>query len=189
MAALPAYFCAAANLAAVVALATVLAPGTTLADEAARATYVREHLVGWRLGWGLWVLAAVSLLVFYRWWTARVGAPLWLLGIAVVGFSADLIAESLLITVVPERPGLAPLTFLLTGGVANGCYTIAGALISLRTPHLRGGLAAWTAAVWLAGAVLSAFAFREAPLGVAAATAVLFALFIPWCVAVGRRLA
>ena len=58
----PAYCCAAANLAAAVALLTVLAPGTPLALEPARAAYVREHVALWRAGWSLWVVAAVSLL-------------------------------------------------------------------------------------------------------------------------------
>lgn len=50
MSASPAYFCAAANLVAAVALATVLAPGTPLAAEPARAAYVRDHLAVWRAG-------------------------------------------------------------------------------------------------------------------------------------------
>ena len=189
MAALPAYLCAAANLCAVLALATVLAPGTTLTDEPTRAAYVREHLALWRGGWLFWVAAAVSLLTFYRWWSGRVRAGFVALGIALAGFAADVFAESFLIVVVPERPDLARASFLLTGGVANGCYTIAGALLSLRTPRLRGRLAVWTAAVWLAGGALSALAFLEVPLGVAIATAALFALFLPWLVVMGRRLA
>lgn len=189
MAAFPAYVCAAANLCAILALATVLAPGTTLADEPARAAYVTEHLVLWRAGWLVWVAAAVSLLAFYRWWSARIRAGLVALAIALAGFAADIVAEALLIVVVPERPDLARASFVLTGGVANGCYTIAGAALSLRTPRLRGPFAAWTAAVWLAGGALSAFALLEVPLGVAIATAALFALFLPWLLVMGRRLA
>lgn len=64
MSALPAYFCAAANLAAALALATVPAPRTSLADEAARMAYVRDHVTLWRAGWSLWVVAAVSFLAF-----------------------------------------------------------------------------------------------------------------------------
>jgi hypothetical protein len=43
--------------------------------------------------------------------------------------------------------------------------------------------------VWGTGAALSAAAIVEAPLLVAGASAVLFVLFVPWCVAMGRRLA
>ena len=185
----PAYFCAAANLAAAVAMATVLAPGTPLALEPARAAYVRDHVALWRAGWSLWVLAAVSLLVFYRWWSGRVGAGRVPLALAVGGFAADLAAEALLIVVAPDLPEVARPSFALTGAVANGLYTLAGALLSLRTPGVRGPFAAWTWAVWGTGAALSVAALIEAPLAVAAASAALFVLFVPWCVVMGRRLA
>lgn len=189
MSAFPAYFCAAANLAAAVALATVLAPGTTLFDPPARAAYVRDHVALWRAGWSLWVVAGIGLLVFYRWWADRVHASRALLAIAAAGFAVDLIAESLLIVVVPGSPGSARLSFLLTGGVANGLYTVAGALLSMRTPEVRGPFAVWTWAVWGSGAALSAFSLLEAPVAIAAVSALLFVLFVPWCVAMGRRLA
>ena len=182
----PAYFCAAANLAAALAMLTVLAPGTPLFDEPARAAYVRDHIALWRAGWSLWIVAAVSLLLFYRWWSVRIGAGRGPLAFAIAGFAADLLAESLLIAVAPDRPELARPSFALTGTVANGLYTLAGALLSLRTPGLRGPFAAWTWAVWGSGAALSAAALIEAPLALAAA---LFVLLVPWCVALGRRLA
>lgn len=185
----PAYFCATANLAAAVAMVTVLAPGTPLALEPTRAAYVREHVALWRAGWSLWVVAAVSLLLFYRWWRVRIGGGRGPLAFAIAGFVADLVAEALLIAVAPDRPELARPSFALTGAVANGLYTLAGALLTLRTPGLRGPFAAWTWAVWGSGAALSAAALIEAPLLVAAASAVLFALFVPWCIAMGRRLA
>jgi hypothetical protein len=167
----------------------VLAPGTSLVSEPARAAYVREHVALWRAGWSLWIVAAVSLLVFYRWWGARVGAGRGPLALAVAGFAADLVAESLLIAVAPDRPEIARPSFALTGAVANGLYTLAGVVLTLRTPGLRGAFAAWTWAVWAGGAALSAASLVEAPLLVASASAVLFVLFVPWCVALGRRLA
>ena len=187
--ALPAYVCAAANLTAVVALVTVLSPGTTLSDDATRAAYVRDHVVVWRVGWSLWVLAAISLLLFYAWWRSRIGAGWIALGIAAAGFAADLTAESLLIAIVPDRPDLARTCFFLTGTVANGCYSIAGIVLSLRTRALRGLLVPWTGALWASGLTLSVFAALDQPLGVAASTAVLFALFLPWLIVVGRQLA
>ena len=186
---LPAYACAIANLAAVLALATVLAPGTTLAGDAARASYVRDHLIAWRLGWSAWIVAAISLLLFYAWWTAARRAGRLALGVALSGFVADVIAESMLIAAVPDRPDLARAAFFLTGAVANGCYTIAGIILSLQTPVLRGAVAVWTAVMWASGLALSLLAALDVPLGVAVSTAILFALFLPWLVIVGRRLA
>ena len=189
MRALPANACAMANLVAVIALATVLAPGTTLADDPTRAAYVRDHVVVWRIGWSIWIIAAITLLWFYAWWRSRIGAPAVALAIAAAGFIADLVAESTLILVAPDRPEVAPLTFVLTGGVANGCYTVAGILLSRVTTALRGPLVPWTAVMWGCGLALTVFAVLAIPLGVAASTAALFALFLPWLVVVGRRLA
>lgn len=184
----PAYFCAAANLVAIVAMATILMPGTTLFPEAARADYVAENAGLWRLGWGLWVVAAISLLVFYRWWTRRVAAGSAALWIAAAAFAADMIAESTLIALVPDRPELARPSFLITGGVANGLYTLAGMVLTRATPLVHGRFAFWTWAMWSTGLALSLVTFLEMPLAIAAVSAALFALFIPWCVALGRRL-
>ena len=188
MSAWPAYFCAAANLVAVVAMATVLAPGTTLVEEPARAAYVRENAAVWRIGWSLWIVATVGLLLFYRWWARRIRARAGVVWIAVAGFAADVLAQSLLIAVVPDRPELARAAFMLTGGAANGLYTLAGALLSRVTPGMRGPFALWTWTMWEDGAALSLVTVLELPLAIAAASAALFALFIPWCVAMGRRL-
>jgi hypothetical protein len=170
-------------------MATVLAPGTSLVEEPARSAYIRGSATAWRLGWAVWVVAAISLLVFYRWWSAQVGAVGPALWIAAGGFAADLVAEALLITVVPERPDLARLAFVVTGGVANGLYTLAGIVLTRVTPSIGGSFATWTWTMWGLGVLLSVAAFLELPLAIAAATAGLFALFIPWCVAIGRRLA
>jgi hypothetical protein len=43
--------------------------------------------------------------------------------------------------------------------------------------------------MWTVGALLSIGAFLGIPLLVATATALLFALFCPWCVYLARRLA
>lgn len=184
----PAYFCAAANFVAIVAMGTVLMPGTTLFPEASRADYVAENTALWRLGWTCWIVAAISLLVFYRWWRHRVDAgvaPLW---IAATAFAADMIAESTLIVLVPDRPELARPSFLITGGVANGLYTVAGILLARATPQVRERFALWTWAMWSTGIALSIVTFLELPLAIAAVSAALFALFIPWCVVMGRRL-
>lgn len=185
----PAYFCALANLVAIVAMATILMPGTTLFPEASRADYVAENAGLWRLGWSFWIVAAISLLVFYRWWARRIDAgmvPLW---VAAAAFAADMIAESTLIVLVPDRPELARPSFLVTGGVANGLYTLAGMLLTRATPLVHGRFALWTWTIWSTGIALSVVTFLEAPLAIAAVSSALFSLFIPWCVAMGRRLA
>ena len=187
------YACAVVNGAAALALATVLAPGTTLVgDPAARAAYVRGHLFEWRVGWGLWLLATTTLTAFYFWWAARLRpSPIVAAAVALTlpGYASDLAAQSLMIGWVPDRPELMTLASALTGGATNVLYTIAGIALSLRTRVIRGALVPWTAVMWLAGVGVSAFLLLDVPLAIEASSAVLYVLFVPWCVVVGRRLA
>ena len=126
------------------------------------------------------------------WWWRRIGSDrtaVAALVVAVAGFAFDLTAETLLIAWVPERYAeVAPATFFLTGVPANGLYTAAGALLTVRTPGVRGAFAVLTWATWASGAALSLFVAIGQTLAAAIATAVLFALFLPWCLVLWRRL-
>jgi len=165
-------------------MVVVLAPGTPLADPDSRATYVSGHVLEWRLGWLTWVAAALSLLWFYLWWRRRVGAPAVVVAIAALGLVADLTAELVLIAYLVTSPTFA---FTLTGGIANGLYTIAGIGLTLAT-RLTTLERAWAGAMWAAGIALSIATFAEAHLATAVATAILFALFCPWCLYLAVRL-
>ena len=192
--ALAPYACALLNLVAAGALALLLRPGTEVVPDAAgRIAYISSHELLWRAGWACWIAAALSLLAFYAWWATRL--PDWRWGVAALviastGLVFDLTAESLLIGWLPKDYGaVAPAASLLTGGPGNGLYTVAGALLTLATPGLKGWFAGWTWTMWGAGLGLSAFTFAGNFVGVAVCSAVLFALFCPWCVVFGRRLA
>jgi hypothetical protein len=184
------YACAVANLVAVLALALVLAPGTTLVPSAAeRSRYIGEHLLAWRVGWATWMIAAATLLWFYAWWRRLVGGPHLALGLAFAGIVADWSAELALIVAGGEHhASVAPVAFFLTGAVANGLYTAAGILLTLATPFGTAARA-YAAFMWSAGMMLSISAALDLPLFTAIATAELFALFIPWCLYLGRRFA
>jgi hypothetical protein len=176
------YACAVANLAAVVVLALVLAPGTTLVSVDDRVGYIAENLVAWRVGWMVWMAAAVTLVWFYVWWRARVNGPHVALLIALAGIVADWTAElSLIVAGAEGHAAVAPAAFFLTGAVANGLYTAAGIVLTLANP-LRANARAYAVLMWAAGACLSIGAAFDLPLITALATAALFALFIPWCV-------
>ena len=183
------YVCAALNLAAVLVLALVLAPGTTLVpsvDE--RVRYIGDHLVAWRIGWTVWMAAAVSLLSFYAWWRARVGGPHIALLIALAGIAADWTAElSLSVAGAEGHAAVAPFAFFLTGAVANGLYTTAGIVLTLAT-RLGPMARAYAVLMWAWGALLSIGAAFDLPLVTAVATAGLFGMFLPWCVWLGHRL-
>lgn len=190
--ALAPYACAVLNLTAAGALLLVLRPGTEVVpDPASRIQYITNNELLWRAGWVCWIAAALSLLAFYAWWAARVPAWGWgvaALAIASVGLLFDLTAESLLIAWLPkDYATVAPATSLLTGGPGNGLYTVAGALLTLATPGLRGWFATWTWTIWAAGFGLSAFTLAGNFLGVAVCSGVLFALFCPWAAVMGRK--
>jgi hypothetical protein len=188
------YACAFLNLTAAGALALVLRPGTEVSpDAASRIAYMTNHELLWRAGWTCWIAAALSLLAFYAWWGARLPAWGWgvaALALASTGLVFDLTAESLLIAWLPkDYATVAPVTSLLTGGPGNGLYTIAGAALTLGTPGLKGWFLTWTWTIWAAGFGLSAFTFAGNFLGVAVCSGLLFTLFCPWVVVLGRKLA
>ncbi len=181
--------CALANGLAAVALATVLAPATPLVpDPAERLAYVREHLLVWRVGWGTWMVAALTLLWFTVWWRGRVGGPRAAVAVAAAGLVVDLCSEVLLVASAPDRYlDAAPLAYFMTGAIANGLYTVAGIMLTLAT-RLSTTERAWAALLWSAGLMLSLGALAGQPLVIAIATAALFVLFVPWCVYLRRKL-
>src|SRR5438034_2605240 len=100
---------------------------------------------------GIWMLAGLSLVAFYAWWGAWLPSPrraIAALLVAIAGLACDLFAESLFICWLPYRiEAIAPLASLLTGGVANACYTVAGETLTLGAPFLSGPLRALVWAV------------------------------------------
>src|SRR5438105_2297490 len=144
--------CAAVNGAAALALATVLAPGASLAASAGGAAYVAEHLAAWRAGWILWIAAALSLLAFFGWWAGRIGwsaTTRLAIALAVGGVLFDVTAESRLIVWSPPEPFDVAGALRQSGVAANGLYSVAGLLLLSRTRGLGVPLAIWSGAVWL----------------------------------------
>jgi len=164
----------------------------SLAPTAAHATYVSEHLLVWRLGWGLWIAAALSLLAFFRWWGSRIGwSPVTRLAVllALVGVLADVGAESRLIGWSPGQPFDVDGALRQSGVAANGLYSVAGLLLLSRTRRLPRRLAQWSWTVWLLGLALAIGVAAGSDVASRVLTAALFALFVPWLIVFGRRLA
>jgi len=188
--ALTPYLCALLNGLAGLALLLFLRPGTEAGgDLSARAAHIASHPLSWRLGWLLWMLAALSLLGFYAWWGARLPRPavaLFVLGLASLGLICDLLGESLLIAWLPERlTALHRPASLLTGGAANGLYTLAGITLTLATPWLTRPLRLWAWAAWLAGLVLSLATLLDSAPAQVVSGATLMLLFVPWSAVFG----
>ena len=186
------YLCAALNALAAVALATVLAPGVSLAPAASQASYIADHLAPWRLGWALWIAAALSLLAFFFWWASRIGwSPIARAAIliAVAGVLADVVAEGRLIAWSPGRPFDIDGALRLSGIGANGSYSLAGAMLTSRTRGVTPWLAQWSWTVWALGIGLAVAVAAGSDTWARLLTAGLFALLVPWLVVFGRRLA
>ena len=81
----------------------------------------------------------------------------------------------------------ATFAFDLTGIVANGLYTVAGIWLTLAM-RLSTVERIWAGLMWTAGITLSVATLVGAYLVAAVATAVLFALFCPWCVYLAVKL-
>jgi hypothetical protein len=187
------WICAILNAAAAVAMLFVLRGGIeTVSSITPRATYIAGHALLWRTGWAVWMMAGISLVGFFAWWGAWISShrlALVALAVALTGLVCDLFAESLLIGWLPHRiDTVAPLASLLTGGAANGLYSVAGALLTLCTPALRGALCALAWAVWASGFALTIFTISGSIFGMVISTVALMTLLCPWVAVFGWQL-
>ena len=132
-----------------------------------------------RAMWILWMLTAISLVGFYAWWASRIGmlAPV---AIAFAGIVCDFLGESMFIT----QPRLERIASLLTGGAANGLYTLAAILLTISTPSLPARWLAWIA--WLSGIVLFIVTIFDWQPGLIASSATLMMSFVVWVVVFAR---
>lgn len=185
--------CAALNVIAMLAMAAWLRFGTEVVpDPADRITYITAHAALWRAGWCTWIAAAISLVAFYAWWAGHLRESAWAtvgVAIAAAGLLFDLAGESLFIGWLPrDYARLAPIATQLTGAGANTLYTIGGVVLTLLTPALDRRMRALTWTMWTAGAGVTLSTLAAAPLGIAISTTVLFVLFVPWVLLLGRTL-
>jgi hypothetical protein len=196
-----AYLAAALNLLAALAMLLILrlglpAPGSQLED---RAAYLTTHLHAWWGAWLLWHAAAIALLAFYvvlagQWWRAAPLRCVLALLCTATGLAADLSAEALYMGLAPtlSPPALVTLETaagLLTGYVANGLYTVAGALLTWAGAHaLPRLLVLLSLPVWAAGAALSAATLAQSLQGQFWSTAILMPAFVLWAALIGRWL-
>jgi hypothetical protein len=190
-----AWICSGVNALAAVVLALLLAGGTEAeTDPATRAQYVAQHLAVWRVGWALWICAAISLVTFYNCWASRLPrvARLAVL-VATAGMVMDVSAETIYMAWIPaasvtESIHLHAVARNLTGLGANGLYTVAGIWLTLLTANLGGAVRVLLWAAWAAGAGLSAGALLAFPLLMGVASGVLFITFCPAVLMLGCRL-
>lgn len=129
------------HLTAGIAMAAILRRGLqTNPDLNDRLLFLAGHRALWTFGWLTWTAAGASILLFYAcfaaahsssrlyWWTV--------LGLALSALTCDWAAQYLEVVILPGLTGTTPLflsthraAVLLTGGAANGFYTLDAALL------------------------------------------------------------
>lgn len=187
-------YCALWNVVAALAMALVLRQGTeAVRNISERIDYITAHPVAWRGGWLLWNAAALSLVGFCAWWGARIASFPWAAAaflVAASGMMFDLFFESLFIGWLPDDyRAIYPKGSLIMGVVANGAYSLAGAMLTLRTSRLKGLWRLWAWAIWGSGFALVAASWSGNVPAIMATTAAMMVLFCPWAAAMRWKLA
>lgn len=199
--------CAAIHAVSAGVLLFALRAGTQVEPEPMkRADFIVQNLVLWRIGWAVWMAAALSTLGLYAWWAARIRAQRWAIVAvlaAAAGVVCDLSGESILVAWLPDRAAAMLNTpdrdttqafinlergaTIATAIWANGLYVLGGVILTLAAKSLRGWFLGLTWCIWFTGAGMSvAAAFAFVP-GIVITSGVLFPLFIIWCVMLARR--
>lgn len=169
-AAIAAFSCAALNAGAAVGMLLFLRPGMLPSPH--RLDFIREYATPWRAAWGLWIVTAVSLAIFYVALRRATGGPRAAVWIAWAGLLPDVGAELIYIVHYPsiaaaDLARVDRLCALLSGTLGNGAYTVVWHLLARRAPHPRlaaPGIAAGYAMAlsglfnWTPGLVVSAAA-------------------------------
>ena len=151
--------------------------GTAVFSANERMAFIASAFWGWKVAWGIWLIAAVS----FVWFLARVD-ELWAasgtnarlsLAVGVVAASLDSLFDTVQIAVLPpvaahgEAPAfLAWAHFASAGGivVANGLYAVSVALMTSALSSQLSSLQKWLGwAVLATGLALTAVGFVDDP--------------------------
>jgi hypothetical protein len=202
----PPWLCAVIHAAAAAGLLLFLQPGiTTQPDITQRATYIAQHPAAWWTGWILWMLAAESLVLFYAWWGCRLHYPIAVtiaVLITAMGAIGDLAGESFSSLVLFDRShGVSDgsqfnaaafgiqqgYTILLSAGLANLLYVVAGIILTLCTRGLPRAVTVAMWLTWIVGIWMSVAACVDSVAGIVASNAILFPILIGWMIWMGWR--
>lgn len=171
-----------------------LLPGTRFAATTAeRTAWIVEHRALWNTGWGIVFLAMVLLGAFLSWWTLRIRPTPWtpwLVGMAAAAVLLDGWGILLFIREAPRGSEAANrMAALLTAGAATALYSLAGSLLTWKTPGLARRRPLLFGACWLGAFGLSVSTLLEFHAGIYASVAANWSL-LPWvCLATGSHLA
>jgi hypothetical protein len=153
-------------------------------DPILRAGFIASHTTAWRIAWFIWMVGAASLGGFFCWWAARSPKRQLARNALIVGFAGilgDFLSDSLLIGWLPEHYAAYVLPMsVLSQVVANGLYSVAGALLMLASGYMPSWFRAWGWVVWISGFALAAAGTLRWDAAIVVSSAVLMTTFIPW---------
>lgn len=190
----------------------ILIPGSPIVrDPLQRATFLSLHANEWALMWGTWTMASLSLFGFYwalgmrlsnrppRMLRAVAWTMLVALGVDVssqVGYAVrtPAVARDVVAAKGDERAGAVERLIasertpaVLSGGIANGLYSLAGVMLCIgaaRDPRFPRALRWGSLPAWAGGFALVAASLAGDPTWVALTTFIAIGGFMLWCAAV-----
>ena len=186
--------CAGLHAAAGVGSLVLLAGGSSAMepDVAARVAYIEGHEAAWRIGWLLWAVTGVAVLLFY----SRV-APFDVPGrtavaLAATGLAVRIAGETALAMMLPlegwAQVGVEQWALVASGLVGHGLEMVAGILIvwgAWSDGRLPRWLVMTSLPLWLSAAILCGAVIAGSGIAVMAATAALVVSATAWYSCVG----
>jgi hypothetical protein len=178
------------HLAGLVLGATAMRPGSIAEPLALRSAHLATHPLGWQVGWGVWMLSALTFVAFMEQVVRRAPGALLALVLGAMGASVDLLCDAVQMLVLPLAASsdgfLAWERAANAGGlvVANGLYSIAVLVAALALPgraiKVTGGL------TFAAGMVMVAGGLADRPGLVVASAGPTILVYCGWVVVVSR---
>lgn len=149
--------------------ATLMRPGSIAETSLdARTAYLAAHPGGWQLGWGVWMLSALTFVAFMERLVRRAPGARLALALGAMGAAIDLFCDAMQMTILPmlshdDRLFLVFERLANLGGlvVANGLYSVA---VLVATFEMRGFLvAALGSLTFVAGMVMVVAGLVDSP--------------------------
>lgn len=175
-----------------------LRPGSMLVPLAERRAYLSAHGLTWGWGWGVWMACAIALVAFNAALVEPLGErpflPRLALVLSVAGMAVDLVCDAIQVWLLPGLDSalfesLERLAFAGGATLANGLYTLAVALLSVRLSGQARGKT--LAAGWVtvaAGSAMAVSGVLDSPQLLQLATGPTIVGYSLWVVLVARDL-
>jgi hypothetical protein len=164
--------------------------GTPLVGLAERMAHLAKAPLGWSVGWAVWMLCALSLVVFFHALAERAqraSLARLCLSLVAVGAAVDLLCDTLFLVVLPEVAAAGSTSVFLAveraagaAGtiVANGLYAVAVLMMSYALGRRRVVLLGW--AVFACGVGMAVSGVTGVPEHLEIATGPTFAALCAW---------